>query len=160
MKKIQVVIIGIFAGINAWLGNLAIPVYVLLACNVIDYITGIMAAPKRGEKVSSYKGIEGIAKKVCQYLLVVVGSLIDMWITYAVQYVKPEFKEPYIVAIVVTLWLAMNEIISILENMHDIGVPIPPFLMPLVKKLKKKTEEIGGEEDDKSDNTDGTDTDT
>lgn len=160
MKKIQVAIIVALTGINAWLGNLAVPVYVLLACNVIDYITGIMAAPKRGEKVSSYKGIEGIAKKICQYLLVVVGSLIDMWITYAVQYVKPEFKEPYIVAIVVTLWLAMNEIISILENMHDVGVPIPPFLMPLVKKLKKKTEEIGGKEDDTTGNKDGSSTDS
>lgn len=142
IKKVQAVAVAVIAAITGWLGNLAMPVFVLLACNVIDYVTGIMAAPKRGEKVSSYKGIEGIAKKICQYMLVIVGWLIDVWITYAVQYVRPDFREPYVVAIVVALWLVLNEMISILENLKDIGVPIPPFLLPLVSKLKKKTEEV------------------
>ena len=34
------------------------------------------------------------------------------------------------------VWLVLNEIISILENLNDIGVPMPPFLMPLVNRLK------------------------
>ena len=53
VRKVQVVVVGFFAIITAWLGNLAIPVYILLACNVIDYITALIAAPKREQVVDS-----------------------------------------------------------------------------------------------------------
>ena len=43
-------------------------------------------------------------------------------------------------ATVVAVWLVANEIISILENMLDIGVTMPPFLMPIVKYIKKQVE--------------------
>ena len=35
----------------------------------------------------------------------------------------------------------VNEIISILENLVDIGVDLPPFLMPVVKYIKKQVED-------------------
>lgn len=146
LKKIQAVIVGIFAGLTGWLGNLAIPVYVLLACNVIDYITALIAAPKRGEEIDSLKGFNGLKKKVLMYLLVAVGGLIDILINYAAQQVRPDFRQPYIVAIVVALWLAFNEMLSIIENISDAGGPVPPFLKKLVKSLKKKTEEVAGSE--------------
>ena len=76
------------------------------------------------------------------WLLVLVGALIDILINYAAEYVSPGFIEPFIVAIVVALWLSFNEMISILENIRDIGVKLPPFLLKLVKLLKKKTEEV------------------
>ena len=146
MKKIQVVIIGIFAGINAWLGNLAIPVYVLLTCNVIDYITALIAAPKRGQKIDSLKGLNGLKKKVLLYLLVAVGVLVDILINYAVQQVRPDFRQPCVIGIVVALWLAFNEMLSIVENISDAGGPVPPFLKRIIKSLKKKTEEVAGDE--------------
>ena len=46
---------------------------------------------------------------------------------------------------VVTIWLLLNECISILENISEIGVPLPPFLVSLIQKLKKTTE-VKGEE--------------
>ena len=39
------------------------------------------------------------------------------------------------------MWLVVNEIISILENMVDIGVDMPPFLLPIVKYIRKQVEE-------------------
>lgn len=45
---------------------------------------------------------------------------------------------------VVAVWLIVNEIISILENMIDIGVEMPPFLLPLVKNIKNQVEEKAG----------------
>lgn len=156
-KGIQATVALIFASVTAWLGYLAIPVYVLLACNVIDYATGLMAAKNRGEKPNSYKGLTGIAKKVCQWLLIVVGALIDWLVVYATSYVRPDFTEPYIVAIIVAIWLAFNEMISILENIRDIGVVLPPFLIALVEKLKKKTEDVanGGAQSEKEENGNG-----
>lgn len=150
MKKLQAVLIGVFAGINAWLGNLAIPVYVLLACNIIDYITALIAAPKRGQEIDSLKGFNGLKKKVLMYLLVAVGGLIDILVNYAAASVRPDFRQPYIVAVVVALWLAFNEMLSIIENISDAGGPVPPFLKRIIKSLKKKTEEVAGDEREQS----------
>lgn len=40
-----------------------------------------------------------------------------------------------------------NEIISILENIKDIGAPVPPFLLPLLKNLKSQVEEVAKTEE-------------
>lgn len=74
---------GILGVLSAWLGVLAVPVYMLVLCNLIDYLTGIAAAWKRGETISSYTGIQGIAKKISMWLLIGVGSIIDWLLLYA-----------------------------------------------------------------------------
>ncbi len=56
----------------------------------------------------------------------------------------------FLVACVVAVWIICNELISILENMVDIGVKLPPFLMPIVRMLKDQAEKMdktGGKED-------------
>ena len=50
---------------------------------------------------------------------------------------------PFIVATLVAVWIVVNEIISILENLVDIGIALPPFLMPIVKRIKKEVEKVG-----------------
>jgi len=142
IKKVQAVLIGVLAAVNGFLGNLAVPIYVLLACNIIDYITALIAAPKRGEQIDSLKGFNGLKKKVLMYLLIAVGWLIDTLVNYAAQQVRPDFRQPYIVAVVVALWLAFNEMLSIIENVADADGPVPPFLRKLIKNLKKKTEDV------------------
>ena len=118
----------------------------MVGCNIIDYITGLMASKYREEQISSYKGIRGITKKVCMWLLVVVGSFIDVIINYAAQYMGIGFKIPFIVATFVAVWIVANEIISILENIIDIDEKIiPPFLMPIVRRIKKEIETIADE---------------
>ena len=37
----------------------------------------------------------------------------------------------------------LNECISILENISEIGVPLPAFLLKLIEKLKKTVEDAG-----------------
>ena len=38
------------------------------------------------------------------------------------------------------VWLIINELISILENLGEIGVPLPEFLVNAVKSLKNKVD--------------------
>ena len=47
--------------------------------------------------------------------------------------------------LLVTIWLVLNECISILENISQIGVPLPSFLVALIEKLKSTTENKGEE---------------
>lgn len=149
MEKIKVVSWAIISSIMSALGILAVPVLLLVGCNIMDYATGLLAAPYRKEQVKSYKSIKGITKKVCMWLLVVVGSFLDMLIRYAASYTTIPFQIPYVVATMVAIWLVVNEIISILENMIDIGVKMPPFLMPLVKYIKHQVEDNAKVKDQK-----------
>lgn len=141
MEKVKTVTITIVSALMSWLGILAVPVLLLVGFNIVDYITGLFASKCRSEKISSYKSIKGIVKKVCMWLLVLVGAWVDILINYAIECGGFGFTLPFVVAIVVSVWLCVNEVISILENMQDIGVNIPPFLLPLIKNVKRKVED-------------------
>jgi toxin secretion/phage lysis holin len=140
MDKLKAAIIAVFTALSAWLGVLAIPVLLLVAVNLIDYGTGLAAAKYRDQKISSYKSFRGIAKKVCMWLLVAVGAIIDTLLTFAAQQAGATLNFGYAVASLVAVWLICNEIISILENMSDIGVALPPFLLKIVDSLKSQVE--------------------
>ena len=140
MEKAKVMLIAALSALMSWLGILAVPVFLMVGCNVIDYITGIWAAKYRTERVNSYKGVRGIIKKVCMWLLVVIGAWIDILVNYAIECTGVEVSLPFVAATIVAVWLVVNEIISILENILDIGVQMPPFLLPVVKYIKKQVE--------------------
>lgn len=141
MDKIKVTVVAVISALMSWMGVLAIPVFMLVGLNLIDYITGLCAAKYREDKgITSYKSIRGIIKKVCMWILILIGSFIDILINYAVDCAGIPVTVPFVVATVVAVWLVVNEIISILENMMDIGVNMPPFLMPVVKYIKKQME--------------------
>ena len=117
MDKIKVTVIAVMSALMSWMGILAVPVLLLVGCNIIDYATGLCAVKYRNDSISSYKSIRGITKKVCMWLLVVVGAFIDVLIQYAVECAGIGLTVPFVVATVVAVWLVVNEIISILENM-------------------------------------------
>ena len=140
LKAIKAVCVTVFGLLSSWLGVLAVPVYVLVGCNVMDYLTGLAAAHRRGQKVSSYKGINGIAKKVCMWLLIAVGAVVDWLLLYAGDQLGVDIHLPMLVSSLTAVWLIVNEVISILENIGDTGVPLPGFLTKIVQGLKSKIE--------------------
>ena len=149
---LKMAIITIGSILSSILGALYVPVLLMVLCNIIDYITGLMAAKYRNDGISSYKSIKGIFKKISMWLLVVVGVIIDNILVYASSTFGFEWNLDFLVGAVVAIWIICNELISILENMVDLGIKIPGFLMPLVKQIKKATEATieveEGEEDE------------
>ncbi|MDO4318326.1 MAG: phage holin family protein [Lachnospiraceae bacterium] len=143
MEKMKAIFTAVGGAILSWLGALAIPIILLVICNVLDYITGIVAAGYRAEKISSYKGFRGIAKKICMWLLVVVGAVMDELIAAAGASVGIVLPFSWAIAIVVAVWLTCNEIISILENISDIGVPMPGFVRRLAEYVASQVEKQG-----------------
>ena len=136
-KYIKAIFTAVFAFISALLGDLAIPVIIMVASSVIDYATGLGASPYRKQDINSYKSIRGIVKKVCMWLLVYSADKLGITVTV-----------PFLIACIVAVWIICNELISILENIKDMGVNLPPFLMPLLKNIKSQVE-------DKADNAVG-----
>ena len=141
MDKVKAAFVAAFSMIFGWLGILAVPVLILAGLNFTDYITGILASKRRNELVTSDKGLWGIVKKIGMWILVGLEWAMDVLINYASQYVGLSIKLPFVVATIVAVWLICNEIISILENLLDIGVAMPPFLMPLAKMIKGQVED-------------------
>lgn len=154
MDKIKLAVTAVISALMAWLGILAVPVFLLVGCNCVDYATGLCAVKYRRGQVTSYKSIKGITKKVCQWLLILVGVWIDILINYAVECTGINITIPFVVATVVAVWLVINEIISILENMLDIGVNMPPFMLPVIKYIKRKLEDKAAVIEDKEEQED------
>lgn len=151
INTIKAIVTGVAAFLSALLGTLYIPVLLMILCNIIDYATGLMAAKNRPDGgISSYRSIKGIKKKVSMWLLVVVGAVMDQLLLYASQTIGIKIPVTFLIACVVAIWIICNEIISILENMVDIGIQIPSFLLPLVKNIKTQTEHIAGSDQKES----------
>ncbi len=140
MDKIKAIFVAIASAFMSLLGVLAVPVFILVGCNLIDYFTGLIAAKYRAQKLDSYKGLRGIVKKVCMWLLVVVGAIVDWLLKYASNTIGITFPFTFLIACVVAIWLICNELLSILENIADIGTPLPSFLRNVVKYIKNQTE--------------------
>lgn len=140
MERAKTIIVAIWSIIMSALGILAIPVMLLITCNIIDYATGLVASKFRNQELDSYKGIKGMAKKICMWLLVGVGVIVDQLLSYSADVVGITLPFTFLVACIVAIWLICNEIISILENINDIGVTLPLFLQPIVSNLKSQVE--------------------
>lgn len=132
----------IFAGAAAYFHQLLGPVIVLAIVMAADYITGVIAAWASGT-LSSRVGLMGIVKKLCYLFAVAVAIVVDYVITTAAAGTGMDLGNFHIFGLLVTIWLTLNECISILENLSEIGVPLPGFLISIVKRLKKSAEKTG-----------------
>ena len=125
----------------SFFGVLAIPLALLIPCNIIDYFTGLAASKIRGEKITSEKSFAGIMKKVMMYILIFVGFGIDCMISYVTATLHIEMAFPLLFSAMVASWLVINELISITENCEATGVVIP-ILSPVLRYIKKKIETV------------------
>ncbi|MEA4821584.1 MAG: phage holin family protein [Erysipelotrichales bacterium] len=142
-NEVKGVFVAIATVVNAWLGTLAPLIYLLLILQITDYITGINAAPYRGETRTSEKGFRGIKKKLGMLVLVGLGMALDWLLFYVAGTVGIVSPVKCLFAALVTVWLIANEIISVLENIGDIGVESPTFLLPMIKWVKQQAEDKG-----------------
>lgn len=129
-----------FAGLLYYLGIVSIPIVMLVCAMIVDYITGMSAAWYNSE-LSSKKGIKGIIKKVSYLALVFVAMIVDWLISQGLQQINLDLHYSVFFAVLVSVWLIINELISTLENLSRMGVPIPNFLKKIIKRLKTTVDE-------------------
>lgn len=108
---------------------------------IIDYLTGVANAIKNKE-LSSKIGRKGILKKFGYITLVLLGFLIDLIIFYTINKIGLDLSIPEVCSfgILITLFLTSNELISIAENLTELGVPMPNFLTKFLKNFQEKME--------------------
>ena len=137
----------IMAGLAAYTKVILIPLSLLIITMLIDYISGMLKAYINGEW-SSKVGFKGIVKKLGYIGVVIVAAVMD-WVIYSgLKGVGISLGMSYYLGLIVTIWLLINECISILENLGSIGVPLPTFLIKGIKKLQKNIEDKGDKNDE------------
>lgn len=136
--KTAVSVVG--ASLALYSQKIAVPLIVLFCAVVIDYATGLLGAYFKRE-LDSKKGWKGILKKIAYFAAVCVGCGVDYLLTTFGEMFGVSFNTSLAVGVLVTMWLTINECISILENLVKIGVPLPAFLEKAVKRLKIAVEE-------------------
>lgn len=129
----------LFAASAAYLRVLALPVAVLFGAMIADYITGIAQGYISGT-LCSKTGFRGILKKLCYMFAVVCGVIVDYVCSSAVLRLGVARTDVTFFGTLVTVWLILNEVVSILENLSQIGVPLPLFLGKIADKLKADIE--------------------
>ena len=132
---IQALFSAAIGAVMAYLNILLVPFVVLLVVMITDYLTG-MAEAYVNKTLNSRIGVVGILKKIGYIVAVAVGVVADYLITNALIKIGIDINVSGYIGLVVTIWFIINELISILENLSEIGTPLPKFLVSLVKRLK------------------------
>lgn len=141
MKNItwQALLAAVIGGISAYMRLMFVPLVILLAVMIIDYMSGMLKAWAT-DALSSRVGIHGIIKKLCYLMLVCVAGVVDWLLWSGLRQVGIALNFGFCFGLIVTIWLIINELISILENLEALKVPMPSFLKKLVKHLQKTVE--------------------
>lgn len=117
---------------------------ILLCCMVIDFISGCIANGSV-EGLSSKAGVKGIIKKVGYLCVISVAMFFDYLIMYSLNLMNIQYSIRMFFGLLVTVWFILNELLSILENVSKLGVPIPDFLTQYVKEVRGKINKKGEE---------------
>jgi len=117
------------AAVGYTVGGWTLLIQVLLVFVIADWITGWVAAWMNGE-LRSRIGHEGIIRKVTIFILVAIANLIDGILG----------EGHYIRDAVIFFYLA-TELLSIIENVGRMGIPMPEVLRSAVKIFQSKSGE-------------------
>lgn len=115
-------------------GGWSLLIHILLVFVIIDWLTGWAAAWINGE-LRSRVGYYGIARKIAIFLLVMVSHFADLALGGL----------PFFQNTVIFFYLA-NELLSIIENVGRMGVPIPRVLRGAIEEFNKRSGERNEEE--------------
>lgn len=108
-------------------GVFDLPLQILCVAVVLDYFSGMLKAFYLGE-VSSKTGYKGLVKKVGIFFVVIVAQMADMLLGLIV------FRSA------ICLFFSANEMISVLENVSNMGIPIPNVLKDKLAQVQSNND--------------------
>lgn len=138
-NTISAVLAVALGALGSYFLKLMLPLIMLVLVMALDWATGMAKAWKQGN-MSSRIGALGFLKKVSYLVVVAVAGITDALFEYGLSTVGIEYKMPFLLAAMVAVWLIVNELISILENVAAIDGPVPPFIRKLLGHLKNTVE--------------------
>ena len=137
ITPVRLTLAGLAALVMAEFRYYAPALLLLVFCIVLDYVTGMTRAWMKGA-LSSGVGLRGFVKKLCYILGVAVGFAADLLISLLTDSLGLTVDIPAVLGLTVTLMLSLNELVSVAENLGQIGVPMPAALTRALQKLGER----------------------
>ncbi len=137
-----------FTWLSAKFGVLVPVMGILIAAMALDFLTGWGASIVTDEPITSKKGFKGFIKKLFYIVGVICGLIADWLIITLAETAGIAAPFHTIFGLLVAVWLILNEIVSILENIARSGVNMPSFLLSIIRLLKIKVEQKGETNDE------------
>lgn len=98
-----------------------------LILNIFDYITGTLKA-KVSKSENSNKGLFGIIKKICYWILILISFLISYLLVQIGAKLNIDLNFVMLFGWFTLACLIINESRSIIENLVEIGIEVPAIL--------------------------------
>lgn len=138
MKELICTALGVIASaIASFFGGWVEGMTTLLIFMLIDYVSGLVVAGvfKKSTKtdtgaLESRAGFKGIFRKVFMLCLVAIAYRIDLMLNTGGTFIRDA----------ATVALCLNELISVVENLGLMGVPIPKVIKNAIDVLSRKSE--------------------
>lgn len=117
-----------------------------VACMALDVFTGMAAGAKAG-KWSSKTAREGLWHKGGCVAAVTAAGILDLVAALLLDQAPGALPFDYTVLLcpLTVVWYLLTEVGSILENVGEMGAPIPGWLRRAVEALRDKVEKGGTE---------------
>ena len=131
MEKYFNAIVAVLATFFTYLfGSWDLALQVLIVFMVLDYLTGVLRAYLIGQ-LSSEVGFKGLVKKCMILVVLIIGVMLDRILGTGT----------WVFRTLVCYFYIANEGISLLENVGNIGIPIPNKIRNALEQLNKDDEE-------------------
>ena len=127
--------------IAGWFGGWSALMTALAVMMAMDYLTGCMAAfagrstKTQGGGWLSQESFKGLMRKGAIMLMVLLGTLLD----------RAVGTDGMVFQTATACYYIANEGLSVLENVAQLGVPVPAAVRRALEALKEKGEGGGGE---------------
>ena len=128
MKNIKEILTIIITAVTGYFGQwtAALTFFVIMLC--VDYITGVISGVCT-KTLNSKKGLVGILKKFGLIVVVFLGSILDN-----VMNTGTTLRD------LTAMFYGINDCFSVLENLGEMGIPIPEKIKKVLEQLKSKND--------------------
>jgi len=126
LDRIKLALGGLAALLGAWWGSLALAVQILLILQALDVASGLLAGWYRRELCSRI-GVRGLIPKALVWVLIAAVAAVTPVLGDLAAVVLPVVGQVS-PAVGVAFYFAAIEFLSLVENLHRAGVPIPAFI--------------------------------
>ena len=111
-------------------GSWDLALQVLIVFMILDYATGVLYA-YLANQLDSEVGFKGLVKKCMILVVLIIGVMLDRMLG----------SGTWVFRTLVCYFYIANEGISLLENVANIGIPIPNKIRNALEQLNKDDEE-------------------
>jgi len=138
--------VGLITGMIAYLiGRITMVTIVFFVFMGIDFITGFLGSKASDEKYNPKKAEKGVYKKMGYLIFWVVAVLVELVLKEQGASIGITMNMP-LISLVVTFWLLGTEGLSIMNNLHKMGIKVPKWFISYFEKMKQLKTEVDDDE--------------